>query len=559
MSDHPDRSTRGHPTRLNALKTGGALLLGATALTGCQAQAMGADGGDADAPPTPDVAVIALNRLAFGPRPGDLDAFRSLPGATPRDKLRAYVEGQLAPLRIDDRACDARVSAAKLPSLGKSLERCWIDYYTSLNPHDPKLFQKQYQPLWEAKKATLIRAVYSRRQLHEVLADFWHNHFNTDPDHSNYAVFVQYDRDVIRPHALGNFRALLEAVATSPEMLYYLDNAASSRGGPNENYARELFELHTLGADNYLGVGRQRAVAGYDEGAPVGYVDDDVYEASRCFTGWRVNDTIDDPGVQNTGAFRYYADWHDRFQKTVLGRFFPPDGPDMADGRGVLDLLAAHPGTARSIARKLCRRLVADAPPESLVQEAARVFAAGLHAPDQIARVVRAIVLSDEFASAWGHKIKCPFEAMASGLRALDARLTPTDDFVYYYEAMGQPLFGRPSPDGYPDTRSLWSGAAVMLARWNLAVDLTHGNVVGVTADMVGQTPSSLRAPAHIADYWIARLLGRPMYPADGRDAVVEALAQGGKPDAPLSRDALTAALPNAVALIMMAPDFHWR
>ncbi len=319
----------------------------------------------------PPLAVIALNRTAFGPRPGSLDVntFNAMPGATSADKLVNFVEWQLNPLAIADDDCNARLAAADLPTLNKSLTQLWADHRLAQNAD-------RTQPARDVAAATFIRAAYSQRQLLEVLVDFWHNHFNVYAWDYAYAsaTWAHYDRAVIRANALGNFRQMLEAVATSPAMLFYLDNYINTSGGPNENWARELFELHGLGAENYLGVAEQNTVPGYPD-APAGFVDADVYEATRCFTGWRVNDG-QWPLTTNTGEFLYSDTWHDRFQKTVLGRFMAANRGPMADGREVLDLLATHPGTARFICRKLCRRLISDNPPQSIVDAAASQFSA---------------------------------------------------------------------------------------------------------------------------------------------------------------------------------------
>lgn len=509
----------------------------------------------------PSLGVIALNRLAFGPRRGDLQGFNDGPGATPREKLHAFVNEQLAPDRIDDHECNAYLAASNLGTLHKSLRQCWHDNYVALRGNDPNAYIKQYEPVSDVKQAAFIRALYSRRQLYEVMVDFWHDHFNTAPDRDGnlQPVFMHFDRDVIRLHALGNFRQMLEGVATSPEMLYYLDNASSSRAGPNENFARELFELHTLGAENYLGVHLQQHVPGFAEGAPIGYVDNDVYEATRCFTGWRVDDDSGDPGMHNTGTFLFYPDWHDRFEKTVLGHFLPPDQAPMKDGHDVLDLLANHPGTGRFIARKLCRRLINDNPPESIVQKAALVFHEKRYAPDQIAQVVRTIALSDEFAATWGNKVKRPFEIMVSALRATEAKVNLTQDFFWYYDRLGQPMFGWLPPNGYPDNGYYWSGTSSMLSWWNFASDLTTNNVPGVSVSLVNQTAPSLRTPARAVAYWSARLLGRPLESSVAHDTIVNFLAQGGDPHDPIAPEQIADVLPKAISLILMSPDFRWR
>jgi len=226
-----------------------------------------------------------------------------------------------------------------------------------------------------------------------VLVDFWHNHFNVYGwDYWVGPVFVHYDRDVIRPNVLGNFRDMLEGVATSTGMLFYLDNYINSRAGPNENWARELLELHTLGAENYRGVSRQSEVPGYDEGVPIGYVDDDIFETTRSFTGWRIDYSSWEQGIGQSGKFLYYDPWHDRFQKMVLGKFLPVDQHPMKDGRDVLDSAAEHPGTAHFIAKKLCKRLISDNPSETVIQAAADVFLAQKDAPDQLKQVVQTVL-----------------------------------------------------------------------------------------------------------------------------------------------------------------------
>lgn len=505
-------------------------------------------------PPLPPVAVIALNRMGFGPRPGDIESFQSL-GSNDEARLEAYVEQQLHPTDIPDNDLETRLVAAGFTTLGKSLEQLWQDHMLAQDDD----YNNHILPLWETIMATLLRMVYSRRQLFEVLVDFWHNHFHVMGwMYEGAPVWVHYDRDVIRQHALGNFRAFLEAVATSPAMLYYLDNFINSRAGPNENYARELFELHTLGAENYLGVRRQRDVPGYHEGQPIGYVDDDVYEATRCFTGWRVNDSDWEEGVRNNGTFLYYERWHDRFQKTVLGRFLPADQPPLKDGRDVLDALAAHPGTGRHIARKLCRRLIADDPPEEVVNQAAAVFTAQKDAPDQLTQVVRTILLSEAFRTTWGEKVKRPLETIVGFLRATAAEVTPRDSLLWAFYLLGQSPFAWPAPDGYPDRREDWTSTMSILQRWRVMGAFIEGWEDGVQIDILGQTPAGLRSAVALADYWIDRLLGRPMAPTD-RQEIVAFMAQGRNPTFPLPADQIADRLPSMVGLIAMSPDFLWR
>src|SRR5712691_1749820 len=508
----------------------------------------------------PPLEIIALNRLAFGPRPGDRDDFRQL-GSDDRERLAAYVDQQLNPLLIDDSACSARLNSAGFVTLGKSLPQLWSDHVT--NPPDDRGYDWRNLPLLETIEATFIKAVYGRRQLLEVLVDFWHNHFNVFGDTDGVQpVFVHYDRDVIRANALGNFRKMVEDVGTSPAMLFYLDNNSNQVAGPNENYARELFELHTLGAGNYLGGQDPRKVKGFDLHTSVGYVDNDVYEAARAFTGWRVDSgSSRDESIQNSGTFLYYKQWHDRFNKQVLGRYLPHDQGDLQDGRDVLDMLATHPGTASHVSMKLARRLIGDQPPAEVVSRAAEVFHAQVDAPDQLAQVVRSIVVADAFRQTWGEKIKRPLEAAASMLRALDADFTRLPNgFHYLYESMGQPLFGHPAPNGYGDVRQNWSGTTSMLYRWKLASALVesawHDSDVTIRVDVAGQTPPGVRSANGATDYWIDRILGRPMSPTD-RGEITRAMAQADSPDAPLGDETFAKRLAQLVELILMSRDFQ--
>jgi uncharacterized protein (DUF1800 family) len=474
-----------------------------------------------------------------------------------------YVDQQLDPGSIDDRAGGVRLSASEFVTLDKSLPRLWSEHV--VNPPADRAYEWRDLPLQETIEATFLRAAYSQRQLFEVLVDFWHNHFNVFRDTDGVApVFVHYDRDVIRANVLGNFRKMLEDVGTSPAMLYYLDNNSNQVAGPNENYARELFELHTLGAQNYFGVQDPRTIRGFDEHNSIGYVDNDVYEAARAFTGWRVDSGEDyQDGIKNTGSFLYYKQWHDRFNKQILGRYLPHDQAEMQDGRDVYDMLANHPGTGPHVAMKLARRLIGDQPPPDAVGAGAEVFHAQIDAPDQLAQVVRAIVLSKGFSETWGEKIKRPFEVTVSMLRALNVDFTRLPNgFLDVYESMGQPLFGHAAPNGFGDLRQNWAGTTSMLYRWKLAGAIAENTLddgkLSMRVDLVGQTPPSARTPNAAADYWIDRILGRPMAPAD-RNELVRAIAQADNPDAPLGVETFAVRLPQLVELILMSPDFQWR
>jgi uncharacterized protein (DUF1800 family) len=524
--------------------------------------------GSALAPTLPSGAVIAMNRMAFGPRPGDIELFNSL-GGNDQDRQAAFVAWQLDPESIDDSAMEARIAAANFDSVGLSedpdtyLAILWDWYINDNAPGD----NSTAIPRDELIRATFIRSIYSKRQLVQVLADFWHNHFNVYVDVSSWVRATMPHLDmVIRNNSLANFRTLLEVVSKSTAMLRYLDNYTSSNAGPNENFSRELFELHTLGAENYLGVMQQNEVPLDDDGLPIGYVDADVFESTRCFTGWSFSNNTSGDG--DTGLFYYRPDWHDRFQKNVLGTFLPADQPDLKDGQDVLDALASHPGTGRHIARKLCQRFISDEPPQSVVDTAAAIFTDQWQAPDQIKQVVESILLSDEFLTTWGEKIKRPYEIAASALRAGNTSFIPgvdsgdSNSFFYRYDGAGQRLFSWPAPNGYPDVRGAWKSMTPRVMSWRLC-----GWLIEFTDDLdhyylnlVGQTPGHVRSANALADFWIYRILGRDMEPED-RAEIVQFMAQGINPDFDLNlndedtRDRLR----SMVGLIFMSPEFLWR
>lgn len=514
-------------------------------------------------PTPPRAGVIALNRMAFGPRPGDLDAFQAL-GGNDTQRLTAYVDQQLDPDSIDDSAFEARVAAAGFTTLDKSLTQLWADHVVADPPYEVRM-----APLHEIEYLTVMRAVYSRKQLVEVLADFWHNHFNVYADYETGPMWVHYDRDVIRAHMLGNFRQMLEANAMSPPMLFYLDNFVNSADGINENYARELFELHCMGTDSYYGLIPPDQVPTDGQGNPLGWVDQDIIEASRCLTGWTVDAFPWDPDFGNTGAFRYQEPWHDNGSKSVLGNTLPGNQADLKDGRDVLDALAAHPATGRFIAGKLCRRLIGDTPPQQVVDDAAAVFTANVAAPDQLSQVVRSILLSSTFRQTWADKVKRPFEIVAGALRATEAdlsfRLDDSDSntFFYLYGHTGQTLFGQRAPNGYPDEKADWQSTTPRVMSWrvvNWLVDMRDDNDV-LRFDAFAQTPLEVRSSNALADFWIDRVLGQSMPEAE-RQEIVDFMAQGRNPDLdwPLENDLqVQDRLRAMVGLIFMSPAFLWR
>lgn len=320
--------------------------------------------------------------------------------------------------------------------------------------------------------AKLGRAIYSRRQLEEHLVDFWYNHFNVYLDKGNDRYLVPaYEREAIRPHVLGRFRELLQATAESPAMLYYLDNFQSvappklkpglnpgetpkkNVRGINENYARELLELHTLGVDG-------------------GYTQNDIIEVARCFTGWTLQD-------QRKGSvFWFNEKAHDKGEKTVLGVTIAAGG-GKEDGLQVLDILAHHPSTGRFVARKLAQRFVADKPPQALVERMAKTFR---EKDGDIREVLRTMLNSNEFWSkgAYHAKLKSPFEMIASAARAVNADVEDTFGLANQIATLGQPLYRKVEPTGYLNTSEEWINSASLLARMNFALNFAQNRLQGV-------------------------------------------------------------------------------
>ena len=323
---------------------------------------------------------------------------------------------------------------------------------------------------YDLLESKLMRAIYSNRQLAEELDDFWFNHFNIYYDKgADRFLIPSFEREAIQPHVLGRFRDLLGATAESPAMLFYLDNFQSVRAdldakmksknrkrGINENYARELMELHTLGVNG-------------------GYTQKDVTEVARCFTGW----TIQDP--RKGGGFFYNDKVHDKGEKVIMGNVIPAGG-GQNDAEQVLEILSHHPSTARFISRKLAQRFVADNPPQALVDHMAKTF---VDKDGDIREVMRTMLTSKEFWSkgAYQAKVKTPFEMVASATRALDARVDDAFALANQVGQLGEPLYRKQEPTGYSNLNSEWVNSAALLARMNFALALAQNKVPGVKID----------------------------------------------------------------------------
>jgi uncharacterized protein (DUF1800 family) len=412
-----------------------------------------------------DPIIHALNRAAFGPRPGDYERLGKL-GKTPEEAAQVYLEQQLRPEKIENEAADYAVRR-----------------FETLNEPLGELFEYQPDLLHnELMRATLLRAVLSERQLFETMVEFWSDHFNIDPSKGDCRwLKVADDRDVIRKHALGKFPELLRASALSPAMLWYLDGRVNRKRNPdekpNENYARELLELHTLGVHG-------------------GYSQTDVMEVARSLSGWTVRSTEQKPYFY-IGRVEFKPELHDFGAKEILGHTFAStDGKRKKeelerlagqDLDRILQIVTTHPSTALHISTKLCRRFIADDPPETAVKTVAEAFS---RTDGDIRETLRTLFATTEFREQRGNKFKRPFTFIVSALRATGARTEADLQMIQYLNRMGH------APFSYPLGTLLW--------RWNFAVELSENKIKGTKIDL-----ETLRKNAGGDDGLMAHLLGR--------------------------------------------------
>jgi uncharacterized protein (DUF1800 family) len=409
-----------------------------------------------------------------------------------------------------------------------------------------KTRQPQQAVSGDLKEGKVFGALYSNRQLEEVLVDFWFNHFNVfenknvqiQPQGVVRMLLASYERDAIRPHVLGKFKDLLLATARHPAMLYYLDNWQSmspnaldsfqvgpfatggnilqvlgrQAHGLNENYGREVMELHTLGVDG-------------------GYTQEDVIAVARCFTGW----TIAQPATKPVFVFASFM--HDTGEKVVLGHTIAAGGGEQ-DGLAAIDILARHPSTARFISKKLAERFVADEPPQSLIDRMAQTFT---KTDGDLRAVLQTMFTSPEFFSegAWEAKVKSPFEMVVSAVRAMGGEATDAFTLVQKIADLGEPLYNKLEPTGYPETGEGWLSTANLLGRISFATTLASGQVSGVKLD-------SSRLEGKDAAAIARELLGRP-----ASDTTLEALAKGLEGKQPIAR--------MVASQVLGSPDFQRR
>ncbi len=486
-------------------------------LPGC-----GGGGGGAAAPGEPPVVaglppasleVQALRRTSFGVSPTSLASINAL-------GVEDFLAAQLDYSALDDSAIEDYVTA-NFPLASASP--------ATLYPGFPGNFQDIVEDL---VGASIYRAYFSPRQLYEVMVEFWSNHFSIHLINGIIPALKPYDDyAVIRPNAMKTFRDLLQASAKSPAMLYYLDNYLNFAGAAQENYARELLELHTLGVDG-------------------GYSENDVKEVARCFTGWSID--------QVTGEFLFRAQLHDFQSKTVLGTFIPAGG-GISDGETVLDLLAAHPSTASFIAGKLCRRFITDDPSSELVSQIADSFT---QSNGDVKTTLRAVFNSTEFSELRDEKLARPMEFIGGLVRALNTSMTPPDDDGRLYFAvlnlLGQVPFYWVPPNGYPDLASYWGSTSGFLNRWRIGLAL---NVPAIQDYFpLDETYAGAGSIAELIDTAAAALLYRELATAD-RDILIDWLVTetGVAADEPLDVPTLASIAPFVVAMLVSSVYFQLR
>ena len=528
-----------------------------------------------------DVGVPAaeqfLNRLSFGANDASRAEYAAL---GPMGWLDAQLAMPVGDPELDQRLKDARLRIVyeagddgenggwsgldEMRPLS-ALSADPADQVRLLNFENAMDYGERTRPTAEVISASLIRAVHAKAQLRELVTQFWHDHFsvNAMKFEGTAAFFPSYDA-MLRENAFGNFRVMLGLVARSPSMLYYLNNEESRASPANENFARELLELHTLGAQNYVNdtAPNWRDVPGAAEGLSLAYIDQDVYEVARAFTGWTVGDgryVSDGIETPKTGRFHYVEAWHDPYQKRILGVEFEPNQAPMEDGDRVLDLLATHPGTAQYVCKKLIRRLLVDDPDAAMIDRIAEVFLATSDAPDQMGQVIRAIVADPLFEQTPPSKLRRPFEFLAGLYRATGANVkSPEMAFDWQLSRAGWHQHTYGPPTGHPDRASRWSSASTMNRYVDIAL-FAHDDWFGCTDTSLGEaTPIEAESYAAFTGHWVQRLRG-----PDAPDVLPELAAafEVGDMDAamdlePEHRQGAAAA---AVAFAAMTPQFMLR
>ena len=487
-------------------------------------------------PTPPPFAALVLNKAAYGPRPGEVEAFDNLPGGSDAERLGLWLDEQLNPDDELDTDLNDRVTALTGEGLSYDvIDKTAAELWLIARDDD---YQVRNRPVWQMERLTLLRAAYSKWQLQEVLYDFWFNHFNIrGREFPAYGMMPEYDRQ-LRMHMFGKFEDMLLANAHTASMLYYLDNYANTWPNPNENYAREVMELHTLGAvENYYGAVDPKTEVGLNgKGERAGYTEIDVFQLAKALTGWGVEDGRSE--ALDTGAFLFREAQHYNFTDgdiEVLDVTIASPGGGQTDVTDILRYLARHYGTARFVAWKLCKRLVGDEPDETLVSNTANVFYDNLDDPQQLRKVYRHVLESDDFKNTWGEKVKRPMEAVIKAFRAAGVNFTiqldhqPSNNLVFRLDDTSHYPFFFSAPTGFPDNRAQWQGSGPLVQTWRTITRLLREFEDPVVetegVNLAEQTNNEIpdpaqRTPANIVDMWMTRALGYSLAPAIAQKAV---------------------------------------
>ena len=411
--------------------------------------------------------IHVLNRLSFGPRPGEVDKVLAEGG------WEKWVDAQLEPEKVQDAALEDELPQ-RFPWVKMSIGEMRQKYKIGENQYNAPELRRGLP------NEVLYRAAVSNRQFQEVMCDFWRNHFFVNlpvrdaPSRS--WTTPDYEQNVVRKHAFGKFKNMLYASATHPAMLEYLDNYMSKANAWNENYAREVMELHTLGADR-------------------GYTETDVLELSKTLTGWTYDRDL---------KFVFRADWHQPGTKKVLGRMMPAG---KEGGEQALYMLANHPNCAAFISEKLCRYLVNDNPPPALVRKVAGVFR---ESGGDLPKVYRAILTSPEFVARENYraKFRTPFEFTVAALRATNARVADGTQTCAVIAKMGEPIYDCEDPTGFYDQAEAWMDAGVLTTRWDYAFKMVRGSIGGVQVPPEFLSKYSAGSPEESRDKMVHDLIG---------------------------------------------------
>ena len=545
-------------------------------------------------------AAYLLERFAFGARPGEVEKVAkmglekwlaqqlagNLPDAELDKRLEAFPALKMTQFEMSEvyvsngpiRRILQKEGAVDPTKMSRKEMNQKISAYRK--EHGLRAYNALYNQ--ELKGQKVLRAVYSENQLTEVLTDFWFNHFNvTTRDGGARGRTLSYERDAIRPNVLGKFRTILGATAKHPAMLHYLDNADSRMAPPrnqprrkqevasgemgmdggmdggmmgapakaqpppknrrkyglNENYARELMELHTLGVDG-------------------GYTQQDVTEVARVLTGWaampykNARKNLEKQiakGSNNLvreGEFVFRKSWHDQKAKVVLGEKFSARG-GIEEGERVLDMLSEHPSTARFISTKLARRFINDNPPEALVKRMARTFS---ETDGDIAAVMATLAQSREFwtEAKKRSKMKSPLELVVSSLRALEADVKNSQPMMSWFDRMGEPLYGYVPPTGFPDYAESWANSGTLIARMNFGIHLATGKIRGIELKQLSRDSAGLTTDEALAVY------GKLLLPAQDTSAIASEVKESIPDDAKRKEV-------QVISMLLGSPEFQYR